>query len=150
MKGTDLTRRNFIKPVSVAPLMDTTGGAGSSPWSVKRVGSTAERLREKPYEQRVCRVECYPSCLLPEYPYVGVSVEEYVGIIHNAGLEVQIVQVITDNSGTPRYPSKMLPPAPNLEQDRLPRFLELAHEKGILVLSYYPASQTHALKAIHP
>ena len=32
---------------------------------VNRVGSTAQRLAEKPYEKRVCRIECYPSCVQP-------------------------------------------------------------------------------------
>lgn len=64
---------------------------------------------------------------------------------------MQIVMGIVDGySGTSHFPSKMLPPAPNLERDRLPNFLELAHQKGIIVLTYYPANQTHAVKAIHP
>jgi hypothetical protein len=58
----------------------------ASPSAVKRVGSTAQRLKEKPYEKRVCRVECYPSCLNPEEAYVGLSVEEYVDLVHPGGV----------------------------------------------------------------
>src|SRR5579872_3262894 len=149
MNGRVLTRRNFIKAVSAIPLVDRLGGTASPPRSVRRVGSTAERLRQKPYEQRLCRVESYPSCLAPDYPYVGVSVEEYVDIIHKAGLEMQVIGGEI-NRGTPRFPSTMLPPDSHVNEDRLPRFLELAHEKGIIVLTYYPANNTHPLKAIHP
>ena len=30
---------------------------------LKRVGSTAERLKELPYRKRVCRIEQYPKSL---------------------------------------------------------------------------------------
>ncbi|PYV37787.1 MAG: hypothetical protein DMG06_27165, partial [Acidobacteria bacterium] len=97
----------------------------------------------------MCRVECYPSCLNPEESYVGLSVEEYAELIHQAGLEVQIVAGDWDY-GRPRFPSKRLPPHPIVGKDRLPRFLEVAHEKGILVLTYYPIIYNKLLKKIHP
>ena len=114
-----------------------------------RVGSTAQRLAEKPYERRVCRSENYPACLMPEHPHTGLSVEEYVDVIDEMGLEVQVVAAAVDR-GTPRFPSKMLPPHPELARDRLPRFLQLAHERGILVLTYYASNYCKPLKKIHP
>src|SRR6476660_8640652 len=107
-----VSRRDFVKTIATGAVL----GKGvelraPSPSPVKRVGSTAQRLREKPYEKRVCRVECYPSCLMPEESYVGLSVEEYVDLVHQAGLEVQIVAGDWDY-GTPRFPSKRLPPHP--------------------------------------
>ena len=54
------------------------------------------------------------------------------------------------NYGTPRFPSKRLAAHPDLHRDRLPRFLELAHERGILVLTYYPIIYNKPLKKVHP
>lgn len=116
---------------------------------VNRVGSTAQRLAEKPYEKRVCRIECYPSCVKPEESYVGLSVEEWVDFIDEIGVEVQVVDGEIDR-GTPRFRSKMIPPHANVDNDRLPRFLELAHQRGILILSYYPVIYTKPLKPLHP
>ncbi len=116
---------------------------------VNRVGSTAQRLAEKPYEKRVCRIECYPSCVRPEESYIGPSVEEWVDFINEVGVEVQVVDGEI-NRGTPRFRSKMIPPHANVDNDRLPRFLELAHQRGILILSYYPVIYTKPLKPFHP
>ena len=116
---------------------------------VNRVGSTAQRLAEKPYEKRVCRIECYPSCVQPGESYVGLSVEEWVDFIDEVGVDVQVVDGEI-NRGTPRFRSKMIPPHPNVDNDRLPRFLELAHQRGILILSYYPVIYTKPLKPLHP
>ena len=116
---------------------------------VNRVGSTAQRLAEKPYEKRVCRIECYPSCVQPGESYVGLSVKEWVDFIDEVGVEVQVVDGEI-NRGTPRFRSKMIPPHANVGNDRLPRFLELAHQRGILILSYYPVIYTKPLKPIHP
>ena len=116
---------------------------------VNRVGSTAQRLAEKPYEKRVCRIECYPSCVQPGESYVGLSVEEWVDFIDEIGVEVQVVDGEI-NRGTPRFRSKMIPPHPNVDNDRLPRFLELAHQRGILILSYYPVIYTKPLKPLRP
>jgi hypothetical protein len=145
-----LSRRNFVRTIAAgATFSNTLKLRATGPSAVNRVGSTAQRLKEKSYEKRVCRVENYPSCLLPEETYVSLSVEEYVDLIHEAGLEVQIVAGDWDY-GTPRFPSKRLPPHPNVGRDRLPRFLELAHERGILVLTYYPIIYNKLLKKIHP
>ena len=122
---------------------------GASLSKVKRVGSTAERLAEKPYAQRMCRTECYPSCVKAEPAYEGMSVEEWVDFIVDLGLEVQIVNGEL-NRGTPRFRSQMIEPHEHVASDRLPNFLELAHERGIVVLSYYPAIYTRPLKPKHP
>ena len=117
---------------------------------VTRVGSTAQRQSELPYEKRVCRVEAhYPHPVMPGEPFLGPSVEEYVDMIDEAGFEVSIVSG-EFNRGTPRFHSKMIPPHPNVDNDMLPKFLELAHQKGIIVLSYYPIIFNKPLKAIHP
>lgn len=69
------TRRDFVKTAATGVLRGNVGGlSGVVQRTTKRVGSTAQRLREKPYEKRVCRVACYPSCLAPNYPYIVVSV----------------------------------------------------------------------------
>jgi hypothetical protein len=150
MLSNKVSRRDVIKTIAAgAALSKAVELRATSPSPLKRVGSTAQRLKEKPYEKRVCRVECYPSCLNPEESYVGLSVEEYAELIHQAGLEVQIVAGDWDY-GTPRFPSKRLPPHPIVGKDRLPRFLEVAHEKGILVLTYYPIIYNKLLKKIHP
>lgn len=114
-----------------------------------RVGSTARRLAEKPYERRICRSENYPNCLDLADEYVGPSCEEYMDLMAELGLEVQVVALEHDR-GTPVFPSKILPPHPYAERSRLPRFLELAHEKGIIVIGYYPMIYTKPLKAMHP
>ena len=116
---------------------------------VKRVGTTAERQAQKPYRQRMCRTECYPGCVKPGATYEGMSVEEWVDFIDDLGLEVQIVDGELDR-GTPRFHSRMLPPHEDVETDRLPHFLQLAHERGIIILSYYPAIYTRPLKPLHP
>ena len=108
---------------------------------MKRIGSTAQRLRELPYEKRVCRAEYYPHnfSFLPYLPPATVApdaekaMKEYVDIMHDVGLEVQVVVPQMDR-GTPRFHSKMISPHPNVDQDLLPRYLEMAHEKGIIIL----------------
>ena len=146
----ELSRRDFVKTIAAAAVLGKAVELrATSSSQFKRVGSTAQRLKEKPYEQRVCRVECYPNCLDPEESYVGLSVEEYAELVHQAGLEVQIVAGDWDY-GTPRFPSKRLPPHPFVGRDRLPRFLEVAHEKGMLVLTYYPIIYNKLLKKVHP
>ena len=125
---------------------------------IKRVSSTAERLKALPYEKRVCRAEYYPSCLV-DRTLSGTtrspddvseqSIKEYLDFILEVGMEVQVVSGEIDR-GTPRFPSKMIPAHPNISNELLPKFLELAHQKGIIVLSYYPISYNKPLKAIHP
>ena len=117
----------------------------------KRVGTTAQRLAEKPYEKRLCRVEAhYPPPPDPggETPVI-MSPEEYADVISDCGYEVIVISG-EHNRGTPRFPSKIFAPHPELENDLLPRFIELCHEKGILVLSYYPIIFSKPLKEVHP
>ncbi len=116
--------------------------------TLKRAGSISRRLQKLPYEKRVCRVEQYPSCLSPDPTYTGLSVEEYADFIHDVGVEVQIVTEV--ERGYARFPSRMLPAHPHVDQERLPRFLELAHEKDIIVLCYYAMIFNKPLKAVHP
>ena len=107
-----------------------------------------------PYEKRVCRAEYYPTCL-PYLPPAAVApdaeraIQEFIDSIHDVGLEVQVVLPAIDR-GTPRFRSKMIPPHPHVDQDLLPRYLELAHEKGIIILGYYPVNYCKPLKPIHP
>ena len=116
---------------------------------LKRVGSTAQRLAEKPYEKRVCRIEAhYPPAAEPGKP-VSISPEEYADIIADAGHEVIIVSG-EHNRGTPRFPSRIFEPHPHLKDDVMPRFIELAHERGIVVLSYYPIIFSKPLRNVHP
>ena len=115
---------------------------------LKRVGSTAQRLEEKPYEKRVCRIEAhYPPP--PEGPLHCPSPEEYVEAISDAGFEVAVVSGAF-NRGTPRFPSRIFEPHPRLDEDLNPRFIELCHERGIIVLSYYPINFSKPLKEVHP
>ena len=123
---------------------------------MKRVGSTAQRLAELPYERRVCRVEGgkrlwmnYPQPSMPDQLFPDPTVDEYVDNISDAGYEVCIVGG-EFNRGTPRFRSKMLPPHPNVDNDLLPLFLERVHEKGIIALSYYPIIYTKPLLPLHP
>ena len=59
---------------------------------MKRISSTSQRLKEKPYEKRVCRWENYPLCQKPGYEGGDASIEKYVNFIHELGLEVQVVE----------------------------------------------------------
>ena len=129
--------------------MNKEHGKHKSYIKVKRVGSTADRLRELPYEKRVCRVEQYPSCADVDASDSGTAIEDYINGIHEAGVEMQVIAA-EQNRGTPRFNSKMIPPHPNVDNDPLPRFLERAHEKGIIVLSYISMNYNKPLKIIHP
>ena len=122
----------------------------ANPGSLKRVGSTAQRLQEIPYEKRVCRLEAhYPKAVNPGEPFPDLPVDQYVEMIADAGYEVCIVSG-EFNRGTPRFHSEIIEPHPNVEDDLLPLFLRKAHEKGIVVLSYYPINFTKPLLEIHP
>ena len=145
-----MTRRDFVRSLSAAGVAVPGVVIGqNTQWQVRRIGSTAERLAAKPYPRRFFRSENYPSCLVPDYPHTGVTVEEYVQLIHEGGIEVQIVAADW-NYGTPRFPSTRLPAHPDVYRDRLPHFLQLAHERGILVLTYYPIIYNKPLKKVHP
>ena len=118
--------------------------------AVKRVGSIAARLRELPYEKRVCRVEQYPPFSgTPDDRTPDHVIRAYVDLIHEAGVEAHICQS-THNRGTPMFASKMLPPHPDHQESTLPKFLEAAHEKGIVVLSYYAIMYNKPLRQLHP
>ncbi|MSP14935.1 MAG: hypothetical protein EXR62_18500 [Chloroflexi bacterium] len=123
-----------------------------------RTGSTAQRLKEMPYEKRVCRLERYPPCLPTihaeaqgtyDEAALGVSIEEEVAAMADAGVEVWIIDG-TRGRGAPLFPSKMLPPVPDIDYSLIPRFLDLAHQRGILVLTYYPFIFTKPLVNLHP
>ena len=122
----------------------------------KRVGSTRQRLKELPYEKRVCRIVHYPTSLSIDkvtgkrdesQPYA--SMEEEVDAVADAGTEVWSITGFFTR-GVPRYDSKILKPLEDLDMEAIPRFLELAHERGIIVLTYYPFIFNHQLKDIHP
>ena len=122
----------------------------------KRVGSTAQRLKELPYDKRVCRIEHYPTSLSIDKltgkrdetrPYA--SMEEEVDAVADAGTEVWSITCYASR-GIPMFPSKILTSQDILDMEAIPRFLELAHERGIIVLTYYPFIFNHQLKDIHP
>lgn len=122
----------------------------------KGVGSTAQRLSELPYEDRVCRIEHYPTSLNTKKltgerdesrPYA--SMEEEVNAIADAGTQVWSITGFATR-GVPLFPSKILKPLDNLDMEATPRFLDLAHERGIIVLTYYPFIFNYLLKDIHP
>ena len=49
---------------------------------VRRVGSTAQRLKQLPYDKRVCRIEAhYPASVMPGEPFRDMSVDKYVEFI---------------------------------------------------------------------
>ena len=145
-----MSRRSFVKSMAVATALGQGCVVPSSDGvQIKRVGSTVQRVKSRPYEMRVCRFENYPESLSHRKEYKGISLEDYVELIAEAGLDVQIVAGEVDR-GTPRFHSRMLPPHPDVDHERLPRFLELAHKKGILCLAYYPLSYCKPLKKLHP
>ena len=120
---------------------------------MKRVGSTAQRLAGKPYEKRVCRTENYPYCLVRPEPDTigkGMTIEEYVDFIDDVGLEVQVVAATAGTCDRPRFPSRIIPPYPDVGTDPLPRFLELAHRRDVLVLTYYGMTRQVLLADDHP
>ena len=98
---------------------------------LKRVGSTAQRLAAIPYEKRLCRIEShYPPPPDPggKTP-VMMPPEEYADIIGDCGYEVIVISG-EHNRGTPRFPSNIFAPHPELENDLLPRFIEAVPREG--------------------
>ena len=75
--------------------------------------------------------------------------EEHLDLMQEVGLDVQIIGGEHDR-GTPYYPSKILPPYEKADYDLIPRFLDLAHARGMLVIAYYPMIYTKPLKPLHP
>ncbi len=69
---------------------------------LERVGSTAERLRQLPYEKRVCKTEAYPAVSRPDKEYTGLSVAEFAEWAADVGLEATVLKGGIDR-GTPRY-----------------------------------------------
>ena len=104
---------------------------------LERVGSTAERLRQLPYEKRVCKTEAYPAVSRQKKEYTGLSVAEFAEWAADVGLEATVLNGEIDR-GTPRYRSKILPYRDDVDEDRLPGYIKALHEKGIIVISYYP------------
>ena len=120
---------------------------------IKRIGSTAQRLKELPYEKRVCRTEYHTSCIHPQSgdsSVVRPTMEEEVNGMADAGLEVWVTDGLWGERGAPGWHSKMLEPLPEADPDRISKFLDLCHQKGIIVLSYYPFIITKPLAKIHP
>ena len=122
------------------------------------VGSTEQRLREKPYAERVCRLERYPDCLpaihrsqekRDEARAVAIPVEEEVEAMAALGVDVWVIGS-QRGRGWPLFPSKMVEPPEDVDFEIIGRFIDLAHEKGILVLSYYPFIFTKPLLDKHP
>ena len=119
---------------------------------MKRVGSTAQRLKQLPYEKRVCRTEYHTHVLKPhsgDDEVAGPTMEEEIEGWVEAGLEVWVVSGEVDR-GTPLWPSRIMETHPDADPDRISRFIDLCHEHGIIVLSYYPFTFTKKLVDIHP
>ena len=116
---------------------------------LERVGSTAERLRQLPYEKRVCKTEAYPAVSRPDKEYTGLSVAEFAEWAADVGLEATVLNGEIDR-GTPRYRSKILPYRDDVDEDRLPGYIKALHEKGIIVISYYPLIFCKPLVPLHP
>ena len=119
---------------------------------MKRIGSTAQRLKQLPYEKRVCRTEYHTHVLNPhsgDDEVAGPTIEEEIEGWVEAGLEVWVVSGEVDR-GTPLWPSRIMETHPDADPDRISRFIDLCHEHGIIVLSYYPFTFTKKLVDIHP
>ena len=122
------------------------------------VGSTEQRLKEKPYEARVCRLERYPNCLpsihrtqeqRDEARVAGVSMEEEIETMAAIGVDVWVIGGQRDR-GWPLFRSKMVDPPEDVDFESTSRFIDLAHEKGMILLSYYPFIFTKPLMEKHP
>lgn len=117
---------------------------------MKRIGSTRQRLQQKPYEQRICRSENYPDCINAEPDGTGMTLDEYVQFIEEVGLEVQTFYAQGPDQ-RPRFDSKLIRRHPgSTAADPLPAFIEKAHERGILCLTYYPMNCSKPLAELHP
>ena len=104
---------------------------------VKRVGPTAQRSKELPYEKRVCRLEDTGFLFWSKRSGLESSLEDDVALLSEVGLEVLVIGTELFKE-LPHFKSDLIPPPPNADLDVMPTGLELLHQKGILVLSYYP------------
>lgn len=58
MLNEEPSRRDFVKTVAAGTALGNTAELrATSSSAFQRVGSTAQRLKEKPYEKRVCRAK---------------------------------------------------------------------------------------------
>ena len=121
---------------------------------------TAELLREIPYEDRVCRIEHYPECLSPDVrDEPRATIQQEVDAIADAGTQVWSIGAMRHNPegvgkgrSWPLWDSKMIPRPEEWAEDaeRLKEFVEVAHKRGILMLSYYPFIFTTPIHRQHP
>lgn len=120
---------------------------------MSRKNTTAQRLNDIPYEKRICRIEHYPTSL--ETPHTGIpsqtgpTVEQEVNAIADAGTQIWSAAAFTGR-GIPLWPSKIMEPSPDANPALITKFLDKAHEKGMLVESYYPFIFTRALTTKQP
>ena len=121
---------------------------------------TAQLLQEIPYEDRVCRVEYYPGCLSPADPKGAprATIQQAVDGIADAGAQVWSIATIRHRAGGgigrswPLWDSKLIPRRREWAEDaeRLKEFVEVAHKRGLLMLSYYPFIFTTPIYEEHP
>ena len=111
------------------------------------IGMNAEQGWRR-YAQRTCRLEASPSRELLDPSVPDAHFEKWVDWAHQVGVEVCVIGEVGQQR--PRFRSKMLPPHPDLDRDRLPFFLELVHRREILVLYYVPLNRCAPLREIHP
>ena len=121
---------------------------------------TARLLREVPYADRVCRIEHYPSCLSPPDPEGGprASIQQAVDAIADAGTQVWSIASMRHRPdggigrSWPLWESRMIPRPQEWAADaeRLKEFVDAAHKRDILMLSYYPFIFTTPIYEQHP
>jgi hypothetical protein len=121
---------------------------------------TAQLLQEIPYADRVCRIEYYPGCLSPADPDGAprATVQQAVDGVADAGVQVWSIATIRHRIGGgigrswPLWDSKLIPRRPEWAEDaeRVKEFVEVAHKRGILMLSYYPFIFTTPIYEEHP
>eukprot|EP01050_Picozoa_sp_SAG11_P019093 SAG11_NODE_2988_length_2787_cov_8.062500_1_plen_281_part_00 len=111
----------------------------------------------------MCRVETYPfaigghhsELIAPGGGFDGLSVAEYTTMIADAGVQVHVVAACPEY-GRPRFHSRLLPGVEASEDalpdfvDPLRQFIELAHERDMLVLSYVGLFSQPGLATLHP
>ena len=121
---------------------------------------TAQFLKEIPYEDRVCRIEHYPGCLSPLDPDDDprATIQQAVDAIADAGVQVWSIASMRHRPGGgigrswPLWDSEMIRRPQEWAEDgeRLKEFVEVAHKRGILMLSYYPFIFTTPIHEQHP